>query len=65
MVTENIVIRHARIIDPSRQLDRVGDLLLGNGEIIAAGRLGVDRIPEGRRVIDGTGPVASPGCVDL
>jgi len=63
--TDNIVIRHARIIDPSRQLDRVGDILLGNGEIVAAGRLGVDRIPDGCRVIDGTGLVASPGFIDL
>jgi dihydroorotase len=63
--TDNIVIRHARIIDPSRQLDRVGDILLGNGEIVAAGRLGVDRIPGGCWVIDGTGLVASPGFIDL
>jgi len=63
--TDNIVIRHARIIDPSRQLDRVGDILLGNGEIVAAGRLGVDRVPDGCRVIDGTGLVASPGFIDL
>ena len=65
METDNIVIRHARIIDPSRQLDRVGDILLGNGEIVAAGRLGVDRIPGGCWVIDGTGMVASPGFIDL
>jgi len=63
--TDNVVIRHARIIDPSRQLDRVGDILLGNGEIVAAGRLELDRIPEGCRVIDGTGLVASPGFIDL
>ena len=65
METDNVVIRHARIIDPSRQLDRVGDILLGNGEIVAAGRLELDRIPEGCRVIDGTGLVASPGFIDL
>ncbi|MCI0788231.1 MAG: dihydroorotase [Chloroflexi bacterium] len=61
----NIVIRRARIVDPSRQLDRVGDLLIGSGEILAAGRLGVDRIPDGCRVIDGAGLVASPGFIDL
>jgi dihydroorotase len=63
--TEHIVIRRARIIDPSRQLDRVGDLLLGGGEILAAGRLGRDRIPDGCRVIDGAGLIASPGFIDL
>jgi dihydroorotase len=65
VVTDNILIRHARILDPSRQLDRVGDLLIGSGEITAAGRLGPDRIPDGCRVIDGTGLVASPGFIDL
>lgn len=65
METESIVIRYARIIDPSRQLDRVGDILLGNGEIVADGRLGLDRIPEGARVIDGTGLVVAPGFIDL
>jgi len=63
--TDHIVIRHARILDPSRQLDRVGDLLMGRGEIIAAGRLGSDRIPDGCRVIDATGLVLSPGFIDL
>jgi len=63
--TDSILIRHARIVDPSRQLDRVGDLLIGSGEITAAGRLGPDRIPNGCRVIDGTGLVASPGFIDL
>jgi dihydroorotase len=65
VVTDSILIRHARIIDPSRQLDRVGDLLIGSGEITAAGRLGPDRIPDGCRVIDGAGLVASPGFIDL
>ena len=65
METEKILIRRARIIDPSRQLDRVGDLLLGGGEILAAGRLEVDRIPDGCRIIDGAGLVASPGFIDL
>ena len=65
METENIAIRRARIIDPSRQLDRVGDLLLGNGEIVAAGRLTADHIPDGCKVIDGAGLVAAPGFIDL
>jgi len=46
-------------------LDRVGDLLMGRGEIIAAGRLGSDRIPDGCRVIDATGLILSPGFIDL
>jgi dihydroorotase len=63
--TDNIIIRHVRIIDPSRKLDRLGDILLGGGEILATGRIGVERIPDGCRVIDGKGLVVSPGFIDL
>ncbi len=65
MQTEKILIRGARIIDPSRQLDQVGDLLLGGGEILAAGKVLENGIPDGCRVIDGTGLVVSPGFIDL
>ena len=65
METEYYIIRHARIIDPSRRLDRVGDVLIGGGEILATGRIGVDRRPDGCRIIDGSGLVASPGFIDL
>ena len=65
METEKFLIRRARIIDPSRQLDRVGDLLIGGGEILAAGRLDRSRVPDDCRVINGAGLVASPGFIDL
>ena len=65
METESLVIRQARIIDPSRDLDQVGDILIGNGEILATGSLGSDSIPDGTRVIDGTGLVVAPGFIDL
>ncbi|PKB71654.1 MAG: hypothetical protein BZY87_04455 [SAR202 cluster bacterium Io17-Chloro-G6] len=60
-----MLIRRVRIIDPSRQLDRVGDLLLGGGEILATGRVGAERVPDGCRIINGSGLVASPGFIDL
>ena len=65
MEIETLVIRHARIIDPSRDLDQVGDVLIGSGEILATGSLGLDSLPEGVSVIDGTGLVVTPGFVDL
>ena len=65
METESLVIRHARIVDPSRNLDLVGDILIGSGEILATGKLGLDLIPEGAKVIDGTGLVVAPGFIDL
>ena len=65
METESLVIRHARIVDPSRDLDLVGDILIGSGEILATGKLGLDRTPEGAKVVDGTGLVVAPGFIDL
>ena len=65
MEIETLVIRHARIIDPSCNLDQVGDVLIGSGEILATGSLGLDSLPEGASVIDGTGLVVTPGFVDL
>ena len=65
METESLIIRQARIIDPSRDLDQVGDILICNGEILATGSLGSDSIPDGTRVIDGTGLVVAPGFIDL
>ena len=62
---EQTLIEGARIIDPFRRLDRLGDLLLGNGAIIAAGDVPSDQSTEGCRVIDGRGMVASPGFIDL
>ena len=65
MENDNFMIRHVRIIDPTEQSDLVGDLLIGRGEIVAVGRFDLERIPEGSRVIDGTGLVACPGFIDL
>ena len=42
MEIETLVIRHARIIDPSCNLDQVGDVLIGSGEILATGSLGLE-----------------------
>jgi len=62
---ETLVIRHARIIDPSCDLDQVGDVLIGSGEILATGSLSLDSLPDGASVIDGTGLVVTPGFIDL
>lgn len=58
-----ILVRGARIIDPSQQLDAVQDLYLRDGVIVASGRdLGT---PEDARVIDAAGLVLAPGLVDV
>ncbi len=59
-----LLIRNARLIDPSDGSDAVGDLLLKGGVIARRGSPN-GGVPDGTRVIDGTGMVAAPGFIDL
>ena len=63
MASESILIKGARLIDPSQGLDAVGDLLVQEGRIAATGPSVAG--PEGARVISGQGLVACPGFIDL
>ncbi len=58
-----LLIRGARVIDPSRDADGVADVLVVDGKIRAVGRNVAP--PENARVIDGAGKVAAPGLIDL
>jgi dihydroorotase len=58
-----ILIRGGRILDPSRNIDGVADLLLSDGRVEASGRsLGA---PDGALVLDARGLVVAPGLIDL
>ena len=59
-----ILISRARLIDPDRKLDFVGDILLADGTISAA-ESAIDGRPDGCMVLDGAGLVACPGFIDL
>jgi len=59
----NIVIANGRVIDPAESIDRVQDIFISGGKIVAHGRQ-----PDGfnaDKVIDATGLVVSPGFIDL
>ena len=59
------VFANARIIDPSRQLDAVGTVIVKDGVIAAAGPEALNQgVPEGSEVIDATGKTVIPGLVD-
>ncbi|HVX98171.1 MAG TPA: dihydroorotase [Pseudorhodoplanes sp.] len=61
-----ILLANARIIDPSRDLDLVGDLLIADGAIRDAKRgIGAAGVPEGTEVIDCRGRIVAPGLVDM
>jgi dihydroorotase len=61
-----ILLTNARIVDPSRDLDIDGDLLIADGVIRDARRgIGAAGVPEGTEIIDCRGRVAAPGLIDM
>jgi dihydroorotase len=61
-----ILLTNARIVDPSRDLDMEGDLLIADGVIRDAKRgIGAAGVPEGTEVVDCRGKVAAPGLIDM
>ncbi len=60
-----IVLTNVRIIDPSRQLDETGTVIVENGVIVASGKQ-ADGLPfpAGATVRDCAGLIAVPGLVD-
>lgn len=61
-----ILLTNARILDPSRDLDIVGDLLMADGAIRDLKRgIGAAGVPEGAEVIDCRGKIVAPGLIDM
>src|SRR6266700_1661454 len=61
-----ILLANARILDPSRDLDIDGDLLIADGVIREAKRgIGAAGVPEATEVIDCKGKVVAPGLIDM
>ncbi len=61
-----ILLTNARILDPSRDLDFPGDLLIADGVVRDARRgIGAAGVPEGTEVIDCRGRVVAPGLIDM
>src|SRR2546425_9231706 len=61
-----ILLANARIVDPSRDLDFPGDLLIADGVIREAKRgIHAAGVPEGSEIVDCNGQVVAPGLVDM
>ncbi len=61
-----ILLANARILDPSRDLDIVGDLLIADGTIREARKgIGAAGVPEGTETVDCRGKVVAPGLIDM
>ncbi len=59
---QTIQIKGGRVIDPSQGLDRVTDLWLGAGQVLAVGD---DGRSEPDLVIDAVGKIVCPGLIDV
>ena len=62
-MTNSLVLKNLRIIDPSRGLDETGTIIVENGVILSAGK-SAPGAPKGAEVKDCSGLVAVPGLVD-
>jgi dihydroorotase len=61
-----ILLANARVVDPARDLDGDGDVLIADGVIREAKRgIHASGVPEGTEVIDCRGRVVAPGLVDM
>ena len=61
-----ILLANARVVDPSRDLDTRGDLLIADGQIRDTKRgIGAAGVPEGTEVYDCKGKVVAPGLIDM
>jgi dihydroorotase len=68
MLTERrpILLANARIIDPSRDFDGPGDVLIAEGLVRDLKRgIGAAGVPEGTDVINCAGKIVAPGLIDM
>lgn len=61
-----ILLTNARIVDPSRDLDVPGDLLIADG-VVRDAKQGIraSGVPEGTEVVDCKGRLVAPGLIDI
>jgi dihydroorotase len=61
-----ILLANARLIDPSRDLDTTGDVLIADGVIRDSRRgIGAAGVPEGTDIVNCAGKVVAPGLIDM
>ena len=65
MSQKPLLIHGTRVIDPSRDIDAVGDLLIRDGLIAATGSIPADDLPQDCDTMDAHGLVACPGFIDI
>ena len=61
-----ILLANARLVDPSRDLDTTGDVLIADGVIRDSRRgIGAAGVPEGTDIVNCAGKIVAPGLIDM
>jgi dihydroorotase len=61
-----VLLANARIVDPARDLDATGDVLISDGVVRDARRgIGAAGVPEGTDIINCAGKIVAPGLIDM
>jgi dihydroorotase len=60
-----LLIRGGRVVDPSQGIDRVDDVLVRDGLVVAIGHADTQPIGKADETIDATGLIVTPGLIDM
>ncbi|WFU45132.1 dihydroorotase [Bradyrhizobium sp. CB82] len=61
-----ILLANARVVDPSRDFDGIGDVLIADGTIRETRRgIGAAGVPEGTDIVNCSGMIVAPGLIDM
>jgi dihydroorotase len=60
-----LLVRGGRVIDPSQGIDRVDDVLVRDGFVVAVGHAGTQPVGRVDETIDAAGLIVSPGLIDM
>lgn len=61
-----ILLANARVVDPSRDFDGIGDVLIADGTVRETRRgIGAAGVPEGTDIVNCSGKIVAPGLIDM
>lgn len=64
-MTNQLLIKNGRVIDPANQLDKVCDVLIADEKVAQVGQINGEIAKSVERVIDATGKLVTPGLIDM
>ena len=64
-MTNNVLIKNGRVIDPANGLDEVCDVLIVDGKVAEIGHFNGALAKSVEQVIDATGKLVTPGLIDI